>query len=354
MRAVLLLFIALIASAVHPQSIASYADSLRQAYAIPELGYAIVDTTGTLELEVLGIKQAGTDRAAEITDHFRIGSITKTITGLVAKELVDGGVLKADTRLFDLVPELKPNSRKVYRDLTLTDLLAFRARLLPWTYTDSDPDPALFKGDADAQRIQLMQWAVRQTPVPKGNGFHFSNLSYLAVGLMLERATGRPFRELVQQWGRTHGIEFRFGAPNVADSLDTWGHTADGTPEAPAQDPKLEWLLAAGGINMSLPEHAALTRIQLIAAMKMVPRLSKKGFAQLQQKDPLYAPGWRWTTDADSTVRLYHVGNPGSFLTEVFLHPYSGRAYLLYANEQSAGAKQALDALYLRLVKRKE
>ena len=62
--------------------------------------------------------------------------------------------------------------------------------------------------------------------------------------------------------------------------------------------------------------------------------------------EPLYAPGWRWTTDTDSTVRLVHVGNPGSVLTEVFLHPDSGTAYLLYANEQSEGAKAALDALY--------
>lgn len=354
MRTVLLFFTVLVASVAQAQSMAGYADSLRLVYGVPELGYAVVDSTGTLELEMLGVKQAGTHRAAEATDHFRIGSITKTMTGILAKELVENGVLKADVRLFDLIPELMPKSRKVYRGLTLTDLLAFHARLLPWTYTDSAPDTASFTGDADAQRLQLMQWAVRQAPVPKGNGYHFSNLSYVAVGLILERATGRSFRELVQEWGRAHGIDFRFGAPNVADSLDTWGHTADGTPQAPSADPKLEWLLAAGGISMSLPEHAALARIQLIAMIDKVPWLSKPGFAQLQQKEPLYAPGWRWATDADSTVRLYHVGNPGSFLAEVFLHPYSNRAYLLYANEQSDGAKAALDALYLRLVKRNE
>lgn len=334
------------------QPITAFADSVRRAYDVPELGYAVVTSSAVIHLEVMGVKQVGTERRAERTDRFRIGSITKTVTAEVAAEAVRSGALQWDTRFFQLFPELEAGSHKAYRTITLLDLLAFRARFLRWTYTDTVPVPEQFSGDADSQRVQLMQWAVQQDPVRKGKGIHFSNLSYVAAGLMLERATGRSYRELVQAYGTAHGIKFGFGAPNITDSLDTWGQTANGDPEPPAPNVKLEWLLAAGGINLDLPDHATLAQLQLRGMEHMADTLDPAAFARLEHDpDRVFALGWRWAVDADGTVRLYHVGNPGTFLTKVFLHPYADRAYVLYANRQSDGTDAALDALYTELVR---
>jgi CubicO group peptidase (beta-lactamase class C family) len=333
------------------QDLRAFADSLRTVHGVPELGYAVVRADGVLRSEVLGIKQAGTDRPAERTDHFRIGSNTKVVTAYLARQWVERGVLAWDTRLFELVPELQAGSHRAHHDITLLDLLDFRARFLPWTYSDTLPAPATFTGDVAAQRVQLLQWAVQRAPVPKGDGYHFSNLSYVAAGLMLERATGRSYTELVHALGAATGIDLRFGTPNVSDPTDTWGHHADGTPEAPAPNVKLDWLLAAGGISMSLPEHAAFIRMELKRIADLLPRPAPPDLALIRRERPTLALAWRWTEEEDGMLHLYHVGNPGTFLTQVHLHPYADRAYLLYANQQSEEADAALDALYEELIR---
>ncbi len=63
-----------------PRSVATLADSIRKAYQIPELGYAVVSSARVLALEVLGHKQANRPIRAQRTDRFRIGSNTKTVT----------------------------------------------------------------------------------------------------------------------------------------------------------------------------------------------------------------------------------------------------------------------------------
>ena len=62
------------------QRLKPFADSIRLAYKIPELGYAVVSRDSVIELDVAGVKKWGANLAAEKNDLFRIGSNTKAIT----------------------------------------------------------------------------------------------------------------------------------------------------------------------------------------------------------------------------------------------------------------------------------
>lgn len=322
------------------------ADSIRRLYEIPELAYAVVSADSVLEMHVLGYRRWGADYAAGPDDRFRIGSNTKAITGFIAARLVKQGVLSWDTRFFDLYPELKEQSRPAYHDLTLLDLLTFRTRLLKWTYTDTVPTPAEITGDEPAQRYAFMAWCLRQAPVPKTSGPSFSNPAYVAAGLMLEKATGHSYSELAADLGKELGIHFAFGAPNATDKDQPWGHDRDLEPEPPQENQKLNWLLAAGNIQLSLPDYAKFIQLQLAGAAGRSPLLSAEEFRFLHQGRQRFAVGWFWEKEAAGDVVVYNIGNPGTFLSKVYMLPEKDRAFIFLCNAQTLAADEGLDKLY--------
>lgn len=322
------------------------ADSIRRLYEIPELAYAVVSSDSVLEMHVLGYRRWGAAYTAGPDDRFRIGSNTKAITGFIAARLVKQGMIAWDTRFFDLYPELKEQSRPAYHDLTLLDLLTFRTRLLKWTYTDTVPTPEETTGDEPAQRYAFMAWCLRQSPVPRTSGPSFSNPAYVAAGLMLEKATGRSYAELVAELGKELGIHFAFGAPNAMDTDQPWGHDQALQPEPPQESRKLNWLLAAGNIQLSLPDYAKFVQLQLAGAAGRSPLLSSEEFHFLLQGRERFAVGWFWEKEPAGDVVVYNVGNPGTFLSKVYLLPKKDRAFILLCNAQTVAADEGLDQLY--------
>ena len=144
-------FIALIAGTLFApylfgQNMQQFADSVRLASHIPELGYAAISSTEIKEIRLSGEKKVNTACTAAPTDRFRIGSNTKAITGFIAAQLVKDKKISWDTKFFDLFPELKHTSKKAYHRLTLLDLLSFRTRLFPYTYTYDQPKEGQFTG----------------------------------------------------------------------------------------------------------------------------------------------------------------------------------------------------------------
>lgn len=346
---VALLAVAWVPQAAMAQLSMSVADSLRKAHRIPELAYAVVSSTHMLETQVLGERRAGSGPPAEPTDRFRLGSITKTITAFLAARLVHEGKISWNTRFFDLFPEMREGARNVYHELTLRDLLSFRVRLYKYTYTDQEPRPGDLSGDAGAQRRQLAAWGFAHEPLNSVDSINFSNLAYVAAGLMLETASGRSYRQLVDELGGQLGVRFDFGAPNHSDTLQPWGHTSELVPEPPGDDRKLSWLESAGNINVSLLDHARFVQELLRGLKGASPLLPAPEYEDLLFGSPRFALGWWWEVDEQGGRHAWHLGNPGTFLSVVHVHADADRAYILFANVQSDEAAEGMRALYERL-----
>lgn len=344
-RCIVILFL-LLSFTGKSQSTQRLADSIRKAYRIPELAYAVVSSSTIYELKALGVRRINTKLAARIDDRFRIGSNTKAITGFIAARLVAGGKIKWDTKFFDLFPEWKVESNAAYHNVSLLQLLSFRTRLYSYTYTYDEPRKEQFSGGDDSQRYQFAKWFMKHEPVSDNDSIHFSNLGYVAAGLMLEKVSGKSYRQLVTELGEQLEIQFGFGPPNLADTLQPWGHDAHLKPERPFDNYKLNWLQAAGNINVSLPDYIKFIQLQLKGLHGQSDMLDKESFRFLHYGLKPFAMGWFWDTDEQGSVFSYNTGNPGSFLTKVFVFADKDIAFVIFSNAQTEAAENGIDMLY--------
>jgi CubicO group peptidase (beta-lactamase class C family) len=308
------------------------ADSIRLAYALPCVGYAVVGVDGTLNVEVIGVKKLGEDREATISDRFRIGSNTKAITAYIAALLVSEGVIQWETKFFDLFPTWKSKARKAYHDLTLQQLLSFRTPLPKWTYTNKKPKPADIQGTDAEQRMAFGRWALAQKPVPIVGNFNPSNLGYVLAGLMLEKAFGGSYEGLLGRTFYRSGKVFGFGNPSADDGYPIVGHDTELRPDSSGPNVRLNWLMAAGNLNISLLDYAKVMRRFLDLLKYGEPELSKAQAEFLFFGLPEFSLGWFWNTDPQGHRYAHNLGNPGTFLCRTRVVPDLGRAYIVFSN----------------------
>jgi len=331
------------------QSTLSFADSIRKHYKIPELGYAVITSNKVLELNTIGIKKINTSLKAEINDKFRIGSNTKAITGFIAAQLVKQKKINWDTKFFDLFPELKSKSHQSYHNLTLINLLTFRSKLFPYTYTYNEPKQDQFSGNEQEQRYQFTTWFLQQKPIKSKDSINFSNLGYIAAGQMLEKATGKSYKDLVTELGQLLGVNFGFGNPNSNDTSQPWGHDKYLNPESPEENYKLNWLLPAGNINVSLPDYVKFIQLQLKGLLGLSELMSKDEFNFLHFGFTKFSVGWFSSIDQNNQAFSYNIGNPGTFLSKVYVFKNFDKAFILFANAQTIDADTGLNILFNEL-----
>ncbi|NLR80853.1 serine hydrolase domain-containing protein [Chitinophaga eiseniae] len=343
MKTITCFVLLLLSFMAHAQSSRALADSLRKAYHIPALGYAVVSSDSILELQLLGEKKAGMPISGN--DHFRIGSNTKAVTTMIAALLVKQQLISWDTRFFQLFPELQPHSHRAYANITLWQAITFRNKLPKYSYTNSAPTPAQIKGSEAAQRYAFVKWLLQQPPVTDTTEINLTNAGYCLAGLMLEKAAHKSYTQLVTELGQQLHIQFGTGNPNDRDSTQTWGHDANGQPEGPANNYKLNWLMAAGNLHISLPDYARFIQEQLKGLAGKSTLLDANTYARLHYGMPVFAAGWFWQRNAAGHLVSENTGNPGTFITQVWVIPEADRAYIFFTNLQRDNVYEAITAL---------
>lgn len=335
------------------QTIKSLADSIRKKYKIPELAFAVVSADTIFEMEVLGSQRVNSAYQAKPDDRFHIGSNTKAITSFIAALLVRQKQIKWKTKFFDLFPELKTTSKKVYQNVTLENLLTFRGKLPSYTYTFTKPAKKEITGNNEHQRLLLAKYFLAQQPMEVEKGLTPSNADYILAGLMLEKVSKKSYKELVIDFGKTQGIDFGFDYPNLSDTLQPWGHDSNLKPLPPSDNYKLNWLLSAGNINISLTGYTKFIQLQLRGLKGNTNLLSKKTFDKLLFGLPTFSYGW--FNQIDESTR-HHIaaneGNAGAFISQVQIIKEIDRAYIILANSATAETSDGITVL-LNLIKTK-
>lgn len=142
-----------------------------------------------------GVAEVGTRHPVPVTGRFRIGSISKTFLATVVLQLVAEGRLGLDDPLDAWLPGEVPDGDRI----TVRELLSHTSGLYDVVRTLPMPPSREFyenrwrRWTAD----ELIRRAVANPPAfePPGSAYAYSNTDYLLLGWIVERVTGRPYRE---------------------------------------------------------------------------------------------------------------------------------------------------------------
>ncbi|MGS0891981.1 serine hydrolase domain-containing protein [Burkholderia stagnalis] len=130
-------------------------------------------------------------------------SMTKSVTGLLAAQMIETGVLDADAPLSRTVPELADTP---FGGATLQQNLDME---VPAAYTPGvPPDLGLFgavglvprRAGAPASIVEFLQTVRRVPEAAPGSTWFYQNGSPEAVAWAMQRATGQSWSALVERW----------------------------------------------------------------------------------------------------------------------------------------------------------
>ncbi len=234
---------------VHAQRLVQAADSIRISADIPELAYAILNSDSILVKNVIGYHRADRKDAADkakITDFFHLGSNTKAITGFIAGYLVEQVKISWSTKFFALFPELKKEANPAFYEITLAEILGHRAGFRPYMSGGEFLALPKFAGNKSEQRRAFVEYLLKNDALPKNNEpYNYSNAGYSVAALMLEKASGKTWEQLVAEVFKKLGLSYRMGWPNGVDANQPWGHWIENevlTPLGPTADYKLQFI----------------------------------------------------------------------------------------------------------------
>lgn len=158
---------------------------------VPGGAIAILEHNQLRFVRGIGVKEQGKSEPVDADTNFRIGSITKTFTAALASELSLAGTLSLDAPIARHVPELSLLPAGSTQRINLRRLLSHTAGMPDYTELSCAPEVSAETWFAQHPNVTL--WT------PPGRVYNYSNLGFSLAGLVLERATGTSYRELVQR-----------------------------------------------------------------------------------------------------------------------------------------------------------
>ncbi len=160
-------------------------------------GIAVVVQRGEEEaaLHTAGVGDVDTDAEIDFDDHMRLASVAKAFSGAVALSVVAEGSLA----LTDTLGARVTGMPAAWADVTLAQLLHHTSGIPDFSTSDAFVDAltaSLFTAPPPATLLSYV--ADRPLLFEPGSEYRYSNSDNIAVGLMVESATGRSYEQELQ------------------------------------------------------------------------------------------------------------------------------------------------------------
>lgn len=232
----------------------TYIEDALRAWNIPGMAVAIVKDGEIIFEKGYGVKEKG--KIGKVDEHtlFGIASNTKAFTAAALGVLVDQGKIRWDDRVIEYLPWFELYDPYVTANMTIKDLLTHRSGLktfsgdLLWYATT-------YSREEIVRRARFLQptYGFRDR-------YGYSNIMYLAAGLVVEAVTDTSYDEFLDK----HFFE-PLGMKNTNTSIHSFGDYDNiAQPHSVLDDknvpiPFVSWdnIAPAGGINSSVHDMAA-------------------------------------------------------------------------------------------------
>lgn len=338
------------------RQLAQKIDRMRTTFNIPAIAYGVIQNGSIIALNVLGYRDIETKEEAQLSDYFHIGSITKSFTAFLAGKLVDDGVISWDAKFFNLFPELKEKSNSAYYGMTLQQLLSHRARLINFKADQevypiiAEYESALDKGlSLSEKRYFLIKEILQKEPLPPYDQCKdsYSNAGFVAAGLMLEKATGKTWEELIMKISNDLELDLYIGWPVDYKPDQPKGHinpkywSLDIEKDlVPISDQLRKYhgfnqigLLTApsGNISVKTKNFLEYLKFYLEGIKGKDNYLKSETYKHLLLAYPKYSCGW-WVDIHNEKKEYGHRGSNGTFYSFAGIYPENNMGIVVMIN----------------------
>ncbi|MGB5981979.1 MAG: serine hydrolase [Nonlabens sp.] len=170
-----------------------YISKTQKAWDIPGLSVAIVKDGEIVFEKGYGVMEIGKRKAPDENTLYAIASNTKAFTSAIIAQLVEEGKLDWNDRIQEYLPYFEVYDPVISQMVTVQDLLSHNVGL------------GTFSGDAIWYKSELTTEEIvkRIKFVPQAYdfraGYGYSNLMFITAGDLIEKVTGKSFKENVTE-----------------------------------------------------------------------------------------------------------------------------------------------------------
>ena len=147
----------------------------------------------------VGLGEIETAAAMAPHDRFRAGSVMKPFVAVVALQLVEEGRFSLDDPMTAVLPVRATSRFSASDQITVRMLLNHTSGIPEWLTDEAAAEIATNPTRVRTVDEYLRLAAVQEPYFPPGKGFTYSNTDYNLLGLAIEQATGRSWREEIRE-----------------------------------------------------------------------------------------------------------------------------------------------------------
>lgn len=202
-------------------------------------------------------------------DLFEIGSITKSFTSVAILRLETADKLTIEDKLGKWLPQYPE-----WKDVTIRRLLDMTS---PIPGYDNQPSIAKIMGDDPSHRFsprELVASAYPRNGKPEPvSGWTYSNTNYILAQMIVEKASGKPYADVVRELFDQVGLKNTYYEQNLYPASITdrmvsgyfFSHDPINEPLAPllgkdVKSDSVSWMQGAGGIVSSMEDVSRWAR----------------------------------------------------------------------------------------------
>jgi D-alanyl-D-alanine carboxypeptidase len=305
---------------------------------VPSASIAVVKDGQIAYLHAYGNARLEPLAPAKPEMRYSIGSISKQFTATAILLLQEQGKLSLDDKVGKFLPDLTRAN-----DVSIRQLLSHTSGYQD--YWPQDYVMPMMLEPVTAQKI-LDAWARKPLDFDPGTKWQYSNTNYVLAGLIVEKASGAPLLQLLQE-----KIFTPLGMKSVADidkaklgDTDPTGYLRYALgPPRPAPKEGKGWLFAAGELAMPA-EDLAKWDISIMNQSLLKPSSYLAFESEVLLKNGL---GTRYGLGVDVSSQfghraLSHGGEVSGYTAENIVFPDEHVAIVVLTNQDAAEAAGAI------------
>lgn len=305
---------------------------------VPSASVAVVKDGQIAYLHAYGNARLDPATPAKPEMRYSIGSISKQFTAAAILLLQEQGKLSLDDKVAKFIPSLTRAN-----EVTIRQLLSHTSG-----YQDYWPQDYLMPmmlQPVTAHKI-LDTWARKPLDFEPGTRWQYSNTNYIIAGLIVEKASGEPLLQFLQEKVFTP-LNMKWVADTdkakLGDTDPTGYQRYALAPPHPAPKEGSGWLFAAGELAMPA-EDLAKWDISIINQKLMRPASYQEFETEVLLKNGLgtgYGLGVAVSSEFGHRS-LSHGGEVMGFTSENVVFPDERLAVVVLTNQDAAGASGAI------------